>query len=190
VHTRSRILSTGLLALWFPLGLCTSFALAQPSQHGPSTVRRDVHHDISPPLRDLIAKAQPPLPQELEAEPVGRIPLPQGLSQLSEQPHTTAHGSATAVRGRTDGGCDRQGMRAIEHRTGVCVQCDSSAVGLVRVSDGVARRRPAAWSFDAECAGWAVTWNMEVVPNSNGSIDAFASNLTQLILGISSYFAP
>jgi len=36
----------------------------------------------------------------------------------------------------------------------------------------------------------AVTSNMAIVPNSDGSTDAFASNLTQLILDISSYFAP
>ena len=36
----------------------------------------------------------------------------------------------------------------------------------------------------------AVTSNMAIVPATNGSIDAFASNLTQLILDISSYFAP
>src|SRR5271157_226339 len=36
----------------------------------------------------------------------------------------------------------------------------------------------------------AVTSNMAIVPTNNGSIDAFASNLTQLILDISSYFAP
>ena len=35
-----------------------------------------------------------------------------------------------------------------------------------------------------------VTSNMAIVPTNNGSIDAFASNLTQLILDISSYFAP
>jgi len=35
-----------------------------------------------------------------------------------------------------------------------------------------------------------VTSNMAIVPTQNGSIDAFASNLTQLILDISSYFAP
>jgi len=32
--------------------------------------------------------------------------------------------------------------------------------------------------------------NMAIVPNSNGSIDAFASDLTNLILDISSFFAP
>ena len=36
----------------------------------------------------------------------------------------------------------------------------------------------------------AVTSNMALVPTLNGSIDAFASNETNLILDISSYFAP
>jgi len=37
--------------------------------------------------------------------------------------------------------------------------------------------------------GW-VTSNMAVVPTINGKIDAYAAGLTQLILDISSYFAP
>jgi hypothetical protein len=36
----------------------------------------------------------------------------------------------------------------------------------------------------------AVTSNMAIVPNVNDSIDAYAEGLTQLILDISSYFAP
>jgi hypothetical protein len=36
----------------------------------------------------------------------------------------------------------------------------------------------------------AITSNMAIVPTSNGSVDAFASNLTQLVLDISAYFAP
>jgi hypothetical protein len=36
----------------------------------------------------------------------------------------------------------------------------------------------------------AITSNMAIVPTTNGSIDAFASNATQLILDISGYFAP
>jgi hypothetical protein len=36
----------------------------------------------------------------------------------------------------------------------------------------------------------AVTSNMAIVPNQDGSIDAYATGLTQLILDISSYFAP
>ncbi len=35
-----------------------------------------------------------------------------------------------------------------------------------------------------------ITSNMAIVPTNNGSIDAYASALTQLILDISSYFAP
>jgi len=31
---------------------------------------------------------------------------------------------------------------------------------------------------------------MAIVPNMNGSLDAFASQLTQLILDISGFFAP
>jgi hypothetical protein len=35
-----------------------------------------------------------------------------------------------------------------------------------------------------------ITSNMAIVPTSNGSIDAYAAGLTQLILDISGYFAP
>ena len=36
----------------------------------------------------------------------------------------------------------------------------------------------------------ALTNNMAIVPTNNGKVDAFANGLTQLILDISSYFAP
>jgi hypothetical protein len=36
----------------------------------------------------------------------------------------------------------------------------------------------------------AITNNMAIVPTTNGKVDAYASGLTQLILDISSYFAP
>ena len=36
----------------------------------------------------------------------------------------------------------------------------------------------------------AITSNMAIVPTSNGKVDAYASGITQLILDISSYFAP
>jgi uncharacterized repeat protein (TIGR03803 family) len=39
-------------------------------------------------------------------------------------------------------------------------------------------------------ADGAITSNMAIVPNVNGSIDAYASALTQLILDLSGYFAP
>jgi len=35
-----------------------------------------------------------------------------------------------------------------------------------------------------------ITSNMAIVPTTNGSIDAYAAALTQLILDISGYFAP
>jgi hypothetical protein len=36
----------------------------------------------------------------------------------------------------------------------------------------------------------AITSNMAIVPTNNGRVDAFSSNPTNLILDISSYFAP
>ena len=39
-------------------------------------------------------------------------------------------------------------------------------------------------------ADGSITNNMAIVPTNNGKVDAFANGLTQLILDISSYFAP
>jgi hypothetical protein len=50
------------------------------------TVRRDVHRDVSAPLREMILHAPPPSLEKHEAEPVRRIPLPPGLIQLQEDP--------------------------------------------------------------------------------------------------------
>ena len=36
----------------------------------------------------------------------------------------------------------------------------------------------------------SISSNMAIVPTTNGKVDAYASGLTQLILDISSYFAP
>jgi hypothetical protein len=36
----------------------------------------------------------------------------------------------------------------------------------------------------------SISSNMAIVPSNNGSVDAYASGITQLILDISSYFAP
>ena len=48
------------------------------------TVRRDVHRDVSAPLTEMILHAPPPSLVKHEAEPVRRIPLPPGLTQLEE----------------------------------------------------------------------------------------------------------
>src|SRR5712664_2995051 len=50
------------------------------------TVRREVHRDVSPPLREMIKVTPRPSRVKHEAEPVRRIPLPPGLSILEEDP--------------------------------------------------------------------------------------------------------
>ncbi len=57
--TARRIALAVLLLLWFVLPLF--------SQSGPTTVRRDVHHDVSPPLSEMIKHAPAP---SLERRPV------------------------------------------------------------------------------------------------------------------------
>ena len=82
MHTQ-KLSSPGHAAVMACLILCSCFpALAQSRM----TVRGQVHHDVSAPLRDLIQAApQAPLTKH-EAEPVRRIPLPPGLSPLAEDP--------------------------------------------------------------------------------------------------------
>lgn len=48
--------------------------------------------------------------------------------------------------------------------------------------------QPVTWTLNA--VDGAVTSNMAIVSTTNGSIDAYASGITQLILDLSSYFAP
>jgi hypothetical protein len=50
------------------------------------------------------------------------------------------------------------------------------------------QQRPLASTLNA--MDGMITSNMAIVPSSNGSIDAYVSGITQLILDISSYFAP
>ena len=50
------------------------------------------------------------------------------------------------------------------------------------------QKRPLASTLNA--ADGLITSNMAIVPTTNGSIDAYAAGLTQLILDISGYFAP
>ena len=65
-----------------------SCAVAVPgeaqAQQGPTTVRRDLHHDVSLPLIDLMRAARTAPYQQHEAEPRRSIPLPPGLSSLQE----------------------------------------------------------------------------------------------------------
>ena len=63
-----------------------SCAVAVPGgaqvQPGPTTVRRDLHHDVSLPLIDMMRTARAEPFQQHEAEPRRSIPLPEGLGPL------------------------------------------------------------------------------------------------------------
>jgi hypothetical protein len=75
------------LLLSFAVPLLVPTALAQSgAASGPTTIRRDVHHDVSPPLHEMIKYAPPPSLERREVEPLKRIPLPPGLAQLEEDP--------------------------------------------------------------------------------------------------------
>src|SRR5712671_59116 len=62
------------------------FALPLLAQSGPTTVRRNVHHDLSLPLSEMIRHAPPPSLTRHPVEPLKRIPLPPGLEQVQEDP--------------------------------------------------------------------------------------------------------
>jgi hypothetical protein len=74
-----------LLSIAVPLLVPTALAQSGVAS-GPTTIRRDVHHDVSPPLREMIKYAPPPSLERREVEPLKRIPLPPGLAQLEEDP--------------------------------------------------------------------------------------------------------
>jgi hypothetical protein len=75
-----------VLLLVVPLLLPLAFAQSPTTPTGPTTVRRDVHHDVSPPLSEMIKYAPPPSLAMRPVEPMRLIPLPPGLSVLEEDP--------------------------------------------------------------------------------------------------------
>jgi len=77
---RTRTFQHALLAML----LCCTLPLF--AQIGPTTIRRDVHHDVSLPLRDLIKNAPAPSLARRRVEPMRLIPLSAGLEQLQEDP--------------------------------------------------------------------------------------------------------
>ena len=80
--------------------------------------------------------------------------------------------------------------RHAEHGASLRLQRDGGAVAdlsyLTLWPDG--EGQPVVSTLNA-ADGW-ITSNMAIVPNINGKIDAYAAGMTQLILDISSYFAP
>ncbi len=81
--TRSAFVGTVLLLI-VPC-ICSVPLSAQTNAH-PPTIRRDLHHDVSPPLLEMIRNARPGTHEEREAEPRRSIPLPPGLRPLLEDP--------------------------------------------------------------------------------------------------------
>ena len=72
------------------------------------SVRRAVHQDVSAPLRDLIQRAPRAALTKREAEPVRRIPLPQGFAPLAEDPvRQSTMGPATPAVGTSFEGLGR-----------------------------------------------------------------------------------
>ena len=96
--TGRRIALAVILLLTFVVPLLVPSAFAQStSSTGPTTVRRDLHHDVSQPLSEMIKHAPPPSLERREVEPLKRIPLPPGLTPLEEDPvrQTSAVGLMT-----------------------------------------------------------------------------------------------
>jgi hypothetical protein len=86
-RTDRRFALAVILLLSLAVPLLVPSALAQSTaQSGPTTIRRDIHHDVSPPLREMIKYAPPPSLVRKEVEPLKRIPLPPGLSRIQEDP--------------------------------------------------------------------------------------------------------
>src|ERR1700674_4822037 len=80
-----------ILLITFAVPLLVPSAFAQSgaqssTSSGPTTVRRDLHHNVSPPLSEMIRNAPPPSLERREVEPLKPIPLPPGLSQNQEDP--------------------------------------------------------------------------------------------------------
>ncbi len=63
----------------------------------------------------------------------------------------------------------------------------SGVLGYLTLS---ARRQGRPLVSTLNAINGAITSNMAIVPTTNGKVDAYASGITQLILDISSYFAP
>ena len=63
-----------------------SFAVSLVAQSGPTTVRHDVHHDVSPTLQEMMKHAPPASLLRRRVEPLRRIPLPPELMQHQEDP--------------------------------------------------------------------------------------------------------
>ena len=83
MHT-SRLFPRSHAALLTCFLLCSFLPVL--AQSPKMTVRYDTHRDLSAPLSEMIKTAPPPSLVKHEAEPLRRIPLPAGMTQLEEDP--------------------------------------------------------------------------------------------------------
>src|SRR5262245_50496088 len=78
-RTSVRLVTLGIIFL-----ILLAFCLALPASAQTRVVRSDVHHDVSPPLRDLAKIAPTQEGEREEAEELPLIPLPSGFKPASE----------------------------------------------------------------------------------------------------------
>jgi uncharacterized membrane protein len=78
--------ATPVTAQRLALVVMLSLTVSLFAQSGPTTVRHDVHHDVSEPLSEMIKHAPPPSLERRPVEPMKLIPLPPGLTQTGEDP--------------------------------------------------------------------------------------------------------
>jgi len=76
---RCRTVQHAVLAM-----LCLALPLF--AQSGPTTIRHDVHHDVSLPLSEMIKHAPPASLARRRVEPLKRIPLPPELAAAQQDP--------------------------------------------------------------------------------------------------------
>jgi hypothetical protein len=72
--------------VFFLVSLLLTVAADAQAQPGPTTIRRDLHHDVSLPLVEMLRSYRPAPYRKHEAEPRRPIPLPAGLQSLAEDP--------------------------------------------------------------------------------------------------------
>jgi hypothetical protein len=97
LRTSSSSLRRALLLACVTLSCCVA-GFAQSRM----TVRREVHRDQSPPLREMMKLTPPPSLARHEAEPARRIPLPPGLlqqGQVEDVVHQQTQGPLTPAVG-------------------------------------------------------------------------------------------
>ena len=129
----TRVVSPKLAAL---LAAVFILSVALPAQvmQGPTTIRYNVHHDVSQPLSVMVQHAPPQDLTQREAEPLKRAPLPQGLGQLGEDPvlQTSAPlASQSPVVGLSFEGLG-QGQYGIGSHTSVAPPDTNGAVGATQ----------------------------------------------------------